>query len=135
MEWEGCILHVYKDAAGLPTIGVGHLIREGEDFSKGLTTTGAMDLLAEDLVRFEKAVNDCINVPLQQNQFDALTAFAFNVGEHGFRTSTLVKKLNEGEYNEVPNQMMRWTKANGKTLPGLVNRRKNEVHLWQQPAS
>lgn len=130
MEWEGCVLHVYKDAAGLPTIGVGHLIRKGEDFSTGLTTEQAQDLLQKDLVRFESVVNEKVKVPLTQNQYDALVSFAFNVGDGAFRQSTLLKRLNAGDYDAVSDQLMRWTKAGGKTCDGLIVRRRNEVKLW-----
>jgi len=130
MEWEGCELRVYKDAAGLPTIGVGHLIHHNEDFSKGITTTQAQDLLMSDLTRFEMAVNRLVTVPLTQAQFDALVSFAFNVGVGAFQKSTLLKKLNAGLYAEVPVQLMLWTKAGGKTCNGLIARRENEVKLW-----
>lgn len=130
MEWEGCILHVYKDSAGYPTIGVGHLICKGEDFSKGLTTEQAQDLLQKDLIRFEAVVNEKVTVPLTQNQYDALVSFAFNVGDGAFRQSTLLKRLNAGDYTAVPDQLMKWTKAGGKTCDGLITRRKNEVELW-----
>jgi len=131
MEWEGTILHVYNDAAGLPTIGVGHLIQKGEDFSNGITHDQAFELLKKDLVRFERVVNMYVKVPLTQNQFDALVAFAFNVGTGAFLDSTLLMRLNCREYNSVPEQLMRWTKAGGKQVAGLVNRRQNEIELWE----
>lgn len=131
MAWEGCILHVYKDAAGLPTIGVGHLIHHNEDFSKGITTEQAQDLLASDLTRFEAAVNSGVSVPLSQPQYDSMVIFAFNVGVSAFLQSTLLKKLNGGDYDAVPEQLMRWTKAGGKPCPGLVTRRNNEIALWR----
>lgn len=131
MEWEGYIPHVYNDAAGLPTIGVGHLIQKGEDFSKGITHDQAFALLQKDLKRFESAVNNLVTVPLTQNQYDALVAFAFNIGVGAFKSSTLLKKLNSGDYSAVPEQLMRWTKAGGKQVAGLVNRRKNEIELWE----
>jgi len=130
MEWEGCELQIYKDAADLPTIGVGHLVQKEEDFSKGITTTQAQDLLMSDLTRFEMAVNRLVTVPLTQSQFDALVSFSFNVGVGAFAKSTLLKKLNAGLYAEVPIQLMLWTKAAGKTCNGLIARRENEVKLW-----
>jgi len=131
MEWEGVVLHTYLDAAGLPTIGVGHLLQHGESYPNGLTLDGAMALLANDLIRFEAAVNKHVNVPLTQPQYDALVSFAFNVGVGAFKSSTLLKKLNTGDYEAVPTQLMRWTKAGGKQCNGLVARRKNEIELWQ----
>jgi len=130
MEWEDVVLHRYRDAAGLWTIGCGHLIQPGEDFSKGLTTEQVLDLLADDLTRFEAAVNSKVTVELTQNQYDALVSFAFNVGVGAFQKSTLLKKLNQGLYSEVPVQLMAWTKAGGKTCDGLIHRRENEINLW-----
>lgn len=130
MEWEGVVLHVYNDAGGLPTIGCGHLIQPGEDFSKGITHDQAFTLLKKDLERFESAVNDLVTVPLEQNQYDALVCFSFNVGVGAFKASTLLKKLNAGDYDAIPTQLMRWTKAGGRQVAGLVNRRQNEIDLW-----
>ena len=130
MEWEGCRLKPYKDAAGLPTIGVGHLVHHNEDFHTGITTQQALDLLATDIERFERAVTDYVHVPLNQNQFDALVIFAFNVGVSAFRTSTVLQRLNTGSYDTVPNRLRVWNKAGGKVCQGLVNRRENEIKLW-----
>jgi lysozyme len=130
MEWEGTVLHIYKDSAGLPTIGTGHLIRKGEDYTSGITTEQAQDLLQSDLVRFEEVVNRLVKVPLSQSQYDTLVSFAFNVGVAAFQKSTLLKKLNVGFYESIPAQLMRWTKAGGKQCAGLVTRRQNEIELW-----
>jgi len=130
MQWEGTILHIYKDAAGLPTIGTGHLIVKGEDFSAGITTEQAADLLQSDLMRFEDVVNSKVTVPLTQSQYDALVSFAFNVGVGAFRSSTLLKKLNAGDYDAIPEQLKRWNKAGGKVIDGLTYRRRNEIALW-----
>ncbi len=143
-EWEGLRTEVYDDAAGLPTIGVGHLLTKNErdtgritikgqavDYQQGLSEQQVLDLLAQDLERFEAAVNDGVQVALNQNQFDALVSFAFNVGRQAFKSSTLLKKLNQGLYDEVPAQLRRWNKAGGKVIQGLVNRREKEIALWQ----
>ncbi len=142
-QWEGFRNKVYDDAAGLPTIGVGHLLTQEEnssgkitingqpiDYSQGLTDQQVMDLLAQDLVRFEQVVQNEVRVELNQNQFDALVSFSFNVGTQAFKSSTLLRVLNDGQYDEVPNQLRRWVKADGKTIQGLVNRRENEINLW-----
>ena len=130
-EWEGCILHIYKDAAGLPTIGIGHLITKNDpDFSKGITEEEAFSILAKDVAPAENCVNSYVKVELNQNQFDALVSFTFNCGLGAFQKSTLLKLLNEGQYNQIPIQLLRWTKAGGKQCDGLVVRRNDEIKLW-----
>ena len=131
MTNEGCVLQIYDDPAGYPTIGVGHLITaEDPDFSDGITEIEAMGILAQDVRRFEMAINEYVEVQLTQNQFDALIDFVFNIGEGAFRNSTLLKLLNRGEYNEVPNQLRKWIKAGGRVLQGLVERRERECEIW-----
>lgn len=142
-EWEGSETEVYKDSAKLDTIGVGHLITGGETqsgnivingvpvaYAGGLTEEQVLDLLDQDLKRFNEAVSESVTVPLSQNQFDALVSFSFNVGVGAFKSSTLLKLLNREQYNEVPAQLRRWNKADGKVVQGLINRRENEIALW-----
>jgi lysozyme len=135
-RWEGCILHVYKDAAGLPTIGIGHLIKAGESFTT-ITKEQALDILSKDIAKCEEAVNKYIVVNLNQNQFDALVSWSFNCGVGVLQTSTLCKRLNAGFYDEVPQHLLNWCKAtiNGKVTvnQGLYNRRKSEGELWSTP--
>jgi len=99
-------------------------------YAGGLTQQQANDLLAQDLVPTEQAVNGGVKVALNQNQFDALTSFTFNVGIGAFRGSTLLKVLNQGQYDQVPTQLLRWTRSGGQLVQGLVNRRQNEIKLW-----
>jgi len=142
-QWEGFKLQVYKDSAGLPTIGVGHLITKAEQaagtitingvavqYAGGLTDQQVLDLLAQDVQPAENAVNGGVKVPLNQNQFDALVSFTFNVGAGAFQSSTLLKLLNQQQYDDVPAQLLRWTRAGGQVVQGLVNRRNNEIKLW-----
>ena len=89
--------------------------------------------------RFDQAVNDGVTVALKPYQFDALVSFSFNVGVSAFKNSTLLSVLNEGKYDEVPGQLGRWVFSGGHKVQGLVNRRENEVKLWngefeEQPA-
>ena len=100
------------------------------DYSNGITEDQVYALLGQDLDRFKDAVNQRVTVDLEQNQYDALVSFSFNVGVGAFRDSTLLRLLNEGQYGEVPAQLLRWVKAGGKTVQGLVNRRENEIKLW-----
>ncbi|HYV07323.1 MAG TPA: lysozyme [Blastocatellia bacterium] len=145
-QWEGFKAKVYKDSAGLPTIGVGHLLTKSElssgkivingtsvDYTGGLTNQQVTDLLSQDVAPASKAVNTNVKVALNQNQFDALVSFTFNVGVGAFTASTLVKVLNQGQYNQVPTQLLRWTRTGGKVVQGLVNRRQNEINLWNTP--
>jgi lysozyme len=75
-------------------------------------------------------VNESVTVPLNQNQFDALVSFSFNVGDNAFRGSTLLKLLNQGQYDQVPAQLRRWVRDNGHVVQGLINRREKEIVLW-----
>jgi lysozyme len=142
-KWEGFELKVYKDSAGLPTIGVGHLLTRSEltsgkivingvpvQYSAGLTNQQALDLLGQDVKPAERAVNTGVKVALNQNQFDALVSFTFNVGGAAFTSSTLLKVLNQQQNDEVPKQFLRWVRSGGQVVQGLLNRRQNEISLW-----
>ena len=142
-EWEGKRNKIYLDSRGLPTIGVGHLLKVDElssgkvniggilyEYGNGFTDDQVDELLGFDLAWAEGAVTRYVTVPLTQNQFDALVSFVFNVGEKAFHQSTLLKFLNAGDYDHVPAQLSRWTHCGGRILSGLVNRRNNEIKLW-----
>ena len=133
---EGCKLVAYPDPGsrdGTPwTIGYGHTSDAHMKVFKGLKITQAQAdaALEYDLNETAAAVDAVVKVPLNENQFGALVSFAFNVGNEAFRTSTLLKKLNAGDYASVPAQMARWNKNDGKVMQGLVNRRASEAGLW-----
>lgn len=142
-QWEGKENRVYHDSAGLLTIGVGHLLTRDEissgkilidglpvKYENGLTDQQIDKLLEQDLAWAESAVNTYIDVELNQNQFDALCSFCFNIGKQAFFSSTLRKVLNQGRYDLVPEQLARWNRAGGKVLQGLINRRNNEIELF-----
>jgi lysozyme len=142
-QWEGIEGNVYKDSAGLPTIGVGHLLTRDEltsgkiiirglsvKYANGLTQQDVLNLLAQDLDIFEEIVNTNVKVDLAQHQFDALVAFTFNIGGNAFKSSTLLKALNQGRYGDVPEQLRRWVFAGGQKVQGLANRREKEIQLW-----
>lgn len=132
-QFEGCVLHVYKDVAGLNTIGYGHLIKPGERFTT-ITQAQAEALLHTDVRPFETCVGSLVKVPLNQNQFDALVCFAYNVGCGNLASSTLLKFLNAGDMKSAAEQFLVWNKArvNGKLTPvvGLTNRRVAEKALF-----
>jgi len=131
-EAEGEKLTTYRCSAGVPTIGVGHT---GPDVKMGMTITKAQSdaLLVADLARFERAVAGAVKVPLTQNQFDALVSLAFNIGSNAFAKSTLVRVLNGGHYEQVPAQLARWNKVDGKPNKGLTARRAREAALFVKP--
>jgi lysozyme len=135
--FEGFRSDLYDDPAGHCTIGYGHLVHLGScdgsepaAFRKGISRKRARELLRGDAASAEAAVGDAVKVPLSQEQFDALVSFVFNVGTGAFRRSTLLRLLNDGGYDDVPRQLDRWVKAGGKTLAGLVRRRKEEGELF-----
>jgi len=128
-SWEGLRLMPYRDAANHWTVGYGHTgpdVRPGEP----ITQEEAELLLKQDLAKFAACVNGAVRVPLTQAQFDALVSFAFNVGCGAFQESTLLRKLNAGDYLGAADQFPRWVKAGGRTIRGLVRRREAERHLF-----
>lgn len=129
MQREGVVLTAYKDSVGILTIGVGHTSAAGPPkVTAGLkiTQAEAASILSRDLAQFEAAVNAAVKAPVNQNEFDALVSLAFNIGVGAFKKSTLVRKLNAGDRSGAADQFLVWNKAGGKTLQGLVNRRKAE---------
>jgi lysozyme len=127
-HFEGFKAKAYICPAGVLTIGYG--TTSGVKKGMVVTESQAEQMLIADCTKFEKVVNDSVKVKLTQDQFDALVAFVYNVGPGNFKTSTLLKKLNLGDYTSVPTQMARWNKGNGRTLEGLVRRRRSEGILF-----
>ena len=127
-KFEGCEIEAYQCSAKVWTIGYGHT----RGVSEGATCTieEAEKILVSDLKEFEKYVNDLVDIPISQNQFDALVAWTFNLGPTNLKSSTLLSKLNENDVNDVPFQIRRWNRAGGKILDGLVRRREAEALLW-----
>lgn len=127
--FEGFASTAYYDAAGKLTIGYGHLIKAGEDFNF-IDKAQAEKLLINDMAVAENAVNSYAKVPISANQKDALVSFVFNLGSGNFANSTLLKKLNAGDYAGAANEFDRWVYAGGKVIPGLVERRAKEKALF-----
>ena len=128
-KFEGCELDAYKCAAGVPTIGYGST--HGIEMGMSISRARAEELLLEDIAKFEDHVNNNVKVPLNQNQFDAMVSWTFNLGGGNLKSSTLLKVLNGSDYTDVPNQIKRWNKANGKVLEGLIRRREAEALLFE----
>ena len=133
-ESEGFIGTIYRDAGGRATIGYGHLLttNEAERFSNGITREQGGELLRQDVGIAVGAINRLVNVRLNQNQFDALSSFVFNVGTGNFSRSTLLRELNRGNYDAVPAQLLRWVNVNGVQNRGLRMRRMREINLFRQ---
>jgi len=134
-DFEGKRLQAYLCPAGVWTIGYGHTDAAGPPkVVPGMVITAreADEILSRDIRKYERAVNEAVTVYLSQNQFDALVSFCYNVGTGAFRKSTLVRKLNRGDYGSVPGELMKWNKAGGKELAGLTRRRRAEAALWRK---
>jgi lysozyme len=130
-QFEGCSLLAYRCPAGALTIGYGHTSSGSPMVVDGMmiTQSEADALLKHDLKRFEDEINQLVTAPLAQNQFDALVCWSYNTG--ALKTSTLLKRINAQELDRVPAELMKWTKAGGKELTGLVRRRRAEAELWR----
>ena len=132
-SFEGCELKAYLCPAKVWTIGFGTTVYpNGVKVKKGdsCTLEQAKQFKAHDLKRFEKTVNNLVKVPLTQNQFDALVSLTYNIGTGAFEESTLLKKLNTGDYQGAADQFTVWNKGGGKVLQGLVNRRAKEKEVF-----
>ena len=127
-HFEGCELEAYKCAAGVWTIGYGHI--KGVTSDSVITQEQAEQMLVEELNEYEGYINNMVTTPLSQNQFDALVSWVYNLGGGNLKASTLLKVVNSGEFNGVPEQIMRWNKAGGKVLEGLTRRRQAEADLF-----
>ncbi len=134
-QFEGLRLAAYDDGAGVWTIGYGTIkypngvrVKHGDK----ITQAQADQYIANDVATFERAVNMLVNVPLNQNQFDALVSFTYNLGATNLSASTLLKKLNSKDYNGAAGEFQKWNKAGGKVMTGLVRRRKAEMELFNK---
>lgn len=119
------------------TIGYGHLIKPGEDFRNGISESKAAELLRADIATAERAVRDNITVSLTQNQFDALTSLAYNIGTRNFADSTVVKYVNNPNfhssvYPNLESAWKAWNRSRGNVLKGLINRRQSEWDMYNR---
>lgn len=126
-SYEGYRGEAYKDVAGVPTIGYG----ETKGVKMGQTTTPdrALVQLLKSASGHADQIRPLIKVPLYQHEFDAYASFAYNVGVGSFAKSTLLKKLNAGDYEGACGELKRWVYAGGKKQPGLVKRREAEYRM------
>tara|TARA_R110000803_G_scaffold36071_3_gene77695 strand:- start:1026 stop:1463 length:438 start_codon:yes stop_codon:yes gene_type:complete len=131
-HFEGCKLEAYEDAVGVPTIAYGRI----KDVKMGDSCTQAQAeaWLDEELHEYEGYINDAVTVSLNQNQFDSLVSWVYNLGPNNLKSSTMLKVLNKEQYADVPEQIQRWNKAGGKVLKGLTKRRNAEALLFEGKA-
>lgn len=131
-SFEGLRLQAYKDAVGVWTVGYG--TTRGVKAGMSINKEQAERMLVNDVQCFEPEVERLVTVPLSQNQWDALMSFTYNLGSANLESSTLLRKLNAGDYAGAADQFPRWNKAGGKVLPGLVRRRAAERDLFLEAA-
>ena len=127
-SFEGLRLDSYLDPVGVWTIGYG--TTSGIRGGMHITQSQAESYLKQDLDRFEQAVKSAVKVSLNSDQFSALVSFAYNVGEGALDSSTLLRKLNQGDYQGAASEFARWNKGDGVELPGLTRRRSAEKALF-----
>ncbi|VAE69493.1 glycoside hydrolase family protein [Enterobacter hormaechei] len=132
-QFEGCKLTAYQDSVGIWTIGYGWTQPvDGKPIRAGMTIKQetAERLLKTGLVSYESDVSRLVKVGVTQGQFDALVSFTYNLGARSLSTSTLLRKLNAGDYTGAADEFLRWNKAGGKVLNGLTRRREAERALF-----
>lgn len=128
-EFESCRLDAYLPTPeDVPTIGWGST--KGVKLGDVWTQEQADAALLDDLIDAENCVNERVKVPLQQEEFDALVSLVYNIGCRNFSSSTLLRKLNDSDYDGASKEFQRWCKQKGKVLNGLVRRRFAEAKLF-----
>jgi lysozyme len=135
-QFEGFRGEAYRCPAGEWTIGYGHTSAAGPpDVKPGMrmSEAEARAVLARDVELFARGVRRALTREVNASQFSALVSFAFNVGEGAFRRSSVLKAVNEGRFEDVPERLMLWVKADGRRLEGLARRRRAEARLFAMP--
>lgn len=128
-QFEGLRLRAYRDVVGVPTIGYGHTA--GAKMGQEISRERAEELLLAEVERFEGYVDRLVTVPITQGQFDALVAWTYNLGPGALEKSTMLRRLNAGDYTGAAAEMERWTRAGGQVIAGLVRRRAAERALFE----
>lgn len=124
---EGYRGNAYKDSVGVPTIGYGETA--GVKIGDKTTPERALVQLLASTEKHADAIRACIRVPLYQHEFDAYVSLSYQIGAGAFCRSTLIKKLNKGDYTGACNELDKWVYADGKKLPGIVKRRQKEKEM------
>lgn len=129
-RFEGFSALPYLCPAGYLTVGYGHLVKNPQAFKQPITEDEATGMLVVDIEAAAHAVLRLISVPLTDGQFDALVSFTYNLGSGALQRSTLRRKVNRQEHDEVPAEFMKWVWAGGRKLKGLISRRSAEAALY-----
>lgn len=127
--WEGFEPKVYLDPVGIPTVCYGHVLHNNLPVGTEFSTEACHNILHSDLIVASNAVDALVKVRISDNEKAAYTSFVFNVGIGSFKSSTLLRKLNEGDHIGACHELPRWVYAKGKKLKGLVNRRQAEMEM------
>ncbi len=127
-QFEGLKLKAYLCPANVWTIGYGHT--KNVKANECISEKTALNFLKNDLIIFEDSINNLVKVNLNQNQFDALVSFVFNIGISNFKKSTILKLINMSDFNLASQQFDKWIYINGKISKGLVKRRQIEKSLF-----
>lgn len=130
MTDEGTVNTVYLDPVKIATVCTGHVTTEQVGTYK--TPGECAELLQADTGIAQVAVRSAVKVPITQGQYDRLVSFTFNVGTSAFKSSTLLKYLNAGQCRQAADEFLKWVKAKGRTLPGLVARRQRDRDAFIQ---
>lgn len=136
--FTGILMHEgYSDRAYVPVPGdvqtIGFGTTDGVKAGDKITPPQAVVRALRDVQKYEGAVRQCVRVPLAQHEYDAYISLSYNIGTGAFCSSTLVRKLNTGDYKGACGEILRWDRFQGKPLPGLTARRREEYALCSQP--
>lgn len=137
-KWEGWVPKRYNDAVGFCTVGYGHLLKKKNcdgtgnevEFLKGISKERGEELLIEDMAKAQITVQLAVPKDLDDGAYAAMVDFTFNVGGSNFKNSTLLTVVKKKQFDRVPEQLLRWTKAAGVELVGLKNRRQDEIKVF-----
>lgn len=128
-QFEGLRLQSYQDSVSVWTVGYGHTLTAVPN--QRISADEARRLLIQDVIDHEAHIKQLVKVPLKQGEFDALSSWVFNLGGGSLASSTLLRKLNAGDYAGAANEIPRWNKAGGKVLAGLTRRRAAERKMFE----
>jgi lysozyme len=132
-RFEGFRAEAYRCPAGVWTIGYGHTSQAGAPKVRPgmvVSEAEAREILAVDAAMFAEGVRTALTREVSPQQFSALVSFAYNVGIGAFRRSSVLKAVNEGRFEAVPERLKLWVKADGRRLEGLARRRQAEAELF-----